>query len=279
MSGRLTEEGLTKSFKRAVLGAGSATWRFNGRPISYLLTEFSARDGSADIVLVPSRMSNSQLDWADMIGKGVRTPAAASVLAHFPRAASVNEDTLVQRTGLSGSTVHRIVRRLECSGLVRKVSPARYQLEPLRGEGGVEFWAYEMKLSDWAQALYQASQYRVFAHNVSVVLAEEYGHRVRPNLGQFRRFNVGVLTINPRSGNFRVLVKTRRSNPQSRSHYLYAVSELARRIQRARQRRSKVQFKGGAVKRPPAETIPNPKAILVHRGARSSAVAARRHSS
>lgn len=271
MKGDLTEAELTDSFKRAMLLPNRLAWRrLNGHTVSYILTEFSARDGRADIVVIPRRISQAAQDWTVRIGKGVSTPGEASVLAALPKASTLSEDEVTHRAGLSRSGVHRILRQLEEVGLAHRTRGGRYRLETLGGENQVELWAYELKLSDWGHALYQASQYRTFAHTVAIVLAEEYAHRVKPQLEIFRRFNVGVVTLNSGSNRIRVLVRPRRASPRSRSHYLYAISVLARRLLEMQNGVSHRRVTGGLVPSPPTETLHNRDGLRKQSVARSS---------
>ncbi len=58
--------------------------------------------------------------------------------------------------------------------------------------------AFEMKLSDWRQALFQACGYKTFAHKSYVLM--DHVHVAPPankdNLVRFKRTNVGLLSIN-----------------------------------------------------------------------------------
>lgn len=259
MSKRLTEEALTESFKKIVASPITGAWKFNGRPISYLLTEFDAKEGLADVVLIPSNPSKAHLEWMARVGRGVATPGAALVLASLPKGKGIAHSEISRMTGLSRKSVHSMLTRLEAAGLARRLGQSdRYSLNRLAGDGGVEIWAYELKLSDWSKALYQASQYRVFAHSVAVVLAKEYAHRVKPRLDHFRRFNIGVVVLDSGTGRTKSLLRSRPANPQSRSHYLYAVSELARRVLESPDKSARRRVTGGVVKRLPAETLHNP---------------------
>jgi DNA-binding transcriptional ArsR family regulator len=227
MMGELTEAALAESFRQTV---SDEAFRFHDRRISHVLSEFSARDGRADFVLTPSRMNHAQLDWMSRIGRGVPTPGAASVMAALPRRSTVSEAELAIRVGLAKSSVHRILRRLVDEGLASRSRSGRFRLERWDGEDQVELWAYELKLSNWSHGFYQALQYRVFAHSVAIVLAEEFAHRIVPRLDRFRRFNVGVLALDAGTNRMRVLVRPRRASPGSQAHYLYAVSVFARRL-------------------------------------------------
>jgi hypothetical protein len=227
MMGELTEAALAESFRQAV---SDEAFRLHDRRISHVLSEFSARDGRADFVLTPSRLKPAQLDWIARVGRGVATPGAASVLAALPRGSTVREAEIGSRVGLAGSGVHRILKRLEAEGLASRSCSGRFRSERWDAEDQVELWAYELKLSNWSHGFYQALQYRVFAHSVAIVLAEEYAHRIVPRLDRFRRFNVGVLALDAGTNRMRVLVRPRRATPGSRAHYLYAVSVLARRL-------------------------------------------------
>lgn len=60
----------------------------------------------------------------------------------------------------------------------------------------VNIIAIELKLKNWRQALKQAFKYRTFSNLSFVVLDEGYLDRALNHLDEFKKFNVGLVSIN-----------------------------------------------------------------------------------
>jgi hypothetical protein len=204
--------------------------RPHDRSVSNWVTELVAENGIADFVLTPSTLSGSRLEFAQRLAKCVTTPAAASVVACLNASRSTSVTDIMNRSALSRGVVASIIRRLAASGLAWGNSQTGVRLLRPVKESDIELWAYELKLSDWRHGLYQALQYKAFAHSVSIVLPETAARAVTSNLPRFRAFNVGVLIFNTTTGKLRVLVKPKRSRPGSRGHYLFALAGFVRAI-------------------------------------------------
>lgn len=58
-------------------------------------------------------------------------------------------------------------------------------------------FAIEAKLKDWKRAIKQAYRYRWFAEYSYVVLDSHYSKAALNNLDEFKKYNVGLATINP----------------------------------------------------------------------------------
>ncbi len=225
MSASLSEATMSRLFDKAL---DSGKLRIHSRTISNWVTELTAKDGIADFVLTPTSLSGPRLDWAIRLASSITTPAAASVVAALdPRRLTSVED-IARKSDLAPRTVRGILARLASCGVTwGNPSGGVRLLRPIR-ESDIELWAYELKLKDWRHGMYQALQYRAFAHSVAIVLPKEASRLIMRRLGQFRAYNVGVLIFDPQAGSLRVLVRPKRSAPGSLSHYLFALSRFVR---------------------------------------------------
>lgn len=60
----------------------------------------------------------------------------------------------------------------------------------------IENFAIEAKLKDWKRALKQAYRYRWFAEYSFVVLDDHYASPAIKNIDQFKKYNIGLATLN-----------------------------------------------------------------------------------
>lgn len=67
----------------------------------------------------------------------------------------------------------------------------------------LESFAFEMKLTKWKRALIQAFRYKAFANYSYVVVDMAHVAPVLINIEQFRKSNIGLISINER-GDFKV---------------------------------------------------------------------------
>jgi hypothetical protein len=204
--------------------------RIHAREIWDWVPELTAKEGVADLVVTPSPLRGEQLAWLTRLSESVHTPGEASVLAALELLEPLQLGELARRTDLSEGTVGSIARRMASKGVLWGTPKFGFRLlRPVR-ESDVELWAYELKLRDWRHGLYQAVQYRAFAHRVSVVVPNDATRLVVARLAQFRSLNVGVLTFDAHSGQIRSLVRPRRAAPGSLSHYIFALAAFIRAI-------------------------------------------------
>lgn len=207
--------------------------RLSQRTITNWVTELEAREGIADFVLTPTIISGSKLEWARRLASAISSPSVASVLATLNHRELTTREEICSRTSLASGTVGKAVLRLVEAGVVAgTVKEGVRLLRPIR-ESDIELWAYELKLRDWKHGMYQALQYRRFAHSVAIILPSHAASAVRRRLGQFRDYNVGVLIFDPERSTLRVLVRPRRIAPGSQAHYLFALATFMRRIRPA----------------------------------------------
>jgi hypothetical protein len=227
LSTAFTEAEMSRLLDQAL---DSGKLRIHERTISNWVTELTARNGVADFVLTPTSLSGPKLEWARKLAAGISSPAAAGVVAALNSTYPTSVDVIAKRADLSRSTVSRVIRQLTAGGVAWGDSANGIRLlHPVR-ESDVELWAYELKLRDWRHGMYQALQYRAFAHSVAIVLPQQAAKIVISHLGRFRAYNVGVMIFDPKTGHLRVLVRPKRSKPGSMAHYLFALAGFIRSV-------------------------------------------------
>ena len=228
MTTKATEKSMSRSFSLA-LRKGKVQIR-NKNVVNWV-SELVAHNGVADFVLTPTALSGERLKWAMQIASCISTPAAAKIVASLKVSEYTGVEEIVESTGLSRRTVDTTFRRLVMDGGIAKGSSHKgFKLQKAIRVSDIELWAYELKLRDWKHGMYQALQYKAFAHSVAIVLPKEAISNVMRRLDSFKLYNVGVLIFDAKTGKLNVLVPPRKSNPSSLAHYLFALSVFVRRV-------------------------------------------------
>jgi len=122
---------------------------------------------------------------------------------------SLNE--IADKSGISQSYVRSsILRELIHGGFVKAVD---------NGYVKVNGWvpiaksvtAIEAKLTDWKSGLWQASRYKNVADKVYLAMPAEFIHRV--DLNECHRKGVGLISFDPETNKYKIIVKSAVQNP------------------------------------------------------------------
>lgn len=216
-----TEVELTRAFLHAMAEP------VKGMPsFETVVTELKCAQGRPDIVAVRARSGRTS-DDRFLNSPTPLTFGKATVLTLLkPRA--LRTETYLQRiTRLDSQALRRILRELEEAGLARRAGEQRWVAA--KAVPKPELWAFELKVSDWRRALFQAQQYAAFADSVSVVMAADRVHRAKVAQGWFEKLGIGLLALDSATGKLQILTRARRRPPSSVVHRLVALSELHRR--------------------------------------------------
>ncbi|HBJ35658.1 MAG TPA: hypothetical protein DDZ51_13120 [Planctomycetaceae bacterium] len=185
--------------------------------------ESTCSDGRADWVWASSDSCWEALairDAADLL----QNPTCSRILTNLKRIESTCETTLLDRTGVSRSTLRRFISQLSDFGLIAIKKDGKYVLDSRWHIPKVEIVAFEFKLNDWRRAFYQATRYRTFAHRVFVVMPSYVVQRIGPAHDSFRTQNIGLISYDE-SGAKRLLPSLKRK-PKSPSSFLQAIGML-----------------------------------------------------
>ena len=77
----------------------------------------------------------------------------------------------------------------------------------------IEIIAFELKLTDWQQAINQCFRYKSFADLTYVVLPEDVALRVAVHLDDFKQYGIGLVAFC--KDTFNILYKPMQNNPYS----------------------------------------------------------------
>ncbi|USG65132.1 hypothetical protein NDK47_23910 [Brevibacillus ruminantium] len=130
---------------------------------------------------------------------------------------------IVSLSGLSESTVRRVLKELLEIGLIQKYESESYTLHPSVVLPNVTFHAYEGKLHNWKRALYQAINYLGFAQYSSIVMPERYVKAALDNIEHFKINGIGIISVTNQK--YKVYLKPRKNRPRKRAFHLVGIGK------------------------------------------------------
>ncbi|MCH7726890.1 MAG: HTH domain-containing protein [Planctomycetes bacterium] len=217
-----TEEQLVESF---ITQTAPCVWtRREYAPNVRTTFEATCSEGRADWVWATSAQSwNPKMK--ESVAELMQNPTSSLLLSLLKTEAVRTEQYLLDRTGVSRTTIRRTITDLIEWGLVEAPSDGRFVLGKSFEIPDLEICTFEFKLDDWRRAFYQATRYRSFSHRVYVVMPSLTVHRAFEYLSSFRQQNIGLLSHSPDKGSTRILA-SRKRRPRSRSGFIKAVGML-----------------------------------------------------
>lgn len=136
-------------------------------------------------------------------------------------------EKIAHTTGLSVSTIRKELTLLQKLGIIRPGRGSRVSIVHTIWQPFKEIVAFEVKVKDWKSGIYQARNYKSFAHKVSVALPLKRANLLKKRLPEFRRMRVGLLGIGP-TGDVKWLLRPRRQKPISGPQNFLAALNLLR---------------------------------------------------
>ncbi len=188
--------------------------------------EVTCRQGIADFVAAEGSSSVEVSVEEPLNSYWVSDTACIHVLSALRFGAPRRRHYIAEATGFSHTTTRRILSRLVTDRLVVQRDTGAYVLSEMWRDAQLNMWAFELKLHDWRRALYQATQYRAFATRVMTVFPKERERILRKNLRAFKTMKVGIMLFDANTQFCEVLLKSRKTRPFSRTHYLFALRQM-----------------------------------------------------
>lgn len=188
--------------------------------------EIACQQGRADIVATIGGSDQAVSKHLERVGRALSTPSRSKVLSLLKERAGRTESYLLARSGLSRRTLTCALAELSDLDLIRKCSPTCFVRTNELTAATRELWAFEVKISNWQRAVYQALQYRAFSHYSIVVMDKQWVHRAEKNLKLFRTLNIGLVSFDMIDQQMRVVHFPVRSKPASDFHYYFALGRV-----------------------------------------------------
>lgn len=193
--------------------------------------EVTCRQGIADFITITDNGTDILYNSCFESGS-ISLDAGTLIISLLKFNSPRTEDYIINASGLSKKTVGKVLRMLEINKIVKKSNTGSYILSSNWSVPSVELWAFELKISNWKRAIYQALQYKAFANRVVVVLPSEKEAIIYKNIKLFKELRVGVMTFDILSKSYKIFVKPQKGNPSSKRHNLYALGTIFSKLKK-----------------------------------------------
>lgn len=223
MSNKLSEGKLSEAFQELI---SDVKWPVTVPQQLQVSREFASQQGRPDFVAFKTSRSFISKATKERVGSVLATRSCALMMALLKPSAPRTTTYLRKMSGMSGVRLRWSISCLEKQGLIERTKNGSFVASATWIDPSWEFWAFEVKVDDWKRALYQALQYRAFAHRSIVVIAEQWAHRIERNLDRFKSFGIGVIAVDADKKAIRVIRHPTRAKPYSRAHYYYAIGKF-----------------------------------------------------
>lgn len=188
--------------------------------------ESSCSEGRADIVwgyFAPGHCPSQYSKHAILL----QNPTASRILAFTLRHRAARFESDLQRcVGVTAPVFRKWLRELLASGLIVKTKKDTIKAGLIRSIPNVEICSFELKLTNWQRALYQAIRYRTFSHRVFVVMPYDAIRMATANKQAFEKANVGLIAHDKHCGS-EVLIRPQKRSPQSAQRAIMALGMLS----------------------------------------------------
>lgn len=216
---QLTERDFSASFENCLFhGPLRDVFQF-----SHVFQEVCCQQGRVDLVATVGHIGTVSPLTAVSCG------SSATVLSLLKPRAPRTQRYLIERTGLTATTVKKALVRLENADLVIRTKSDLYLLADCDAFLE-EIWAFEVKINNWKRALFQAMQSRAFANYAIAVFPRNKTSVLLEHAPRFRSLRIGLMVYDASSDEYEFLVKPCKTKPFSKRHRLYAQGQLANRI-------------------------------------------------
>ncbi len=199
------------------------SWGINHGSHNVTVTELDAGQGCPDVLHAGYTLRSRRSVRA--AAHVLRLPSASQLLSKLRVRRSDDVSGLKKTTGLSEKVIRVQLASLSKLGIAQKTRTGRYRLSPDYRVPRVEIWAFEAKTHDWRRALYQALQYRGFAHRIYVLMPVDRARLLRRQAKVFRQFGIGVLLVTSQEL-LRCVVAAKPQTPRSRAMHLQLASTI-----------------------------------------------------
>ena len=137
-------------------------------------------------------------------------------------------DYLIAHSEFTGSSIRKSLLQLIDSRHVEQTESGAYRLGKASKGQKPEMWSFELKLNNPRKAVFQAQQSRAFAERAIIVVPPGQEGNYERFRESMQRWYIGLATFEPVTSHFRFVRKGRKAKALSRTHQIYALSQIER---------------------------------------------------
>lgn len=183
--------------------------------------EISCRQGRPDFIALRNLSDQETLSFP-----GVTGFVGPSILSILKPIAPRTLDFIVSHSEFSRDAIRKSLRRLLETKHVEQTESGAYRLGKASMGIHIEIWSFELKLHNAKRAVFQAQQSRTFAERAIIVIPPGQEKNYKKYHETMKRWGIGLATFDPMTKAFCLMIKGRKSKAFSRTHQIYALSQI-----------------------------------------------------
>lgn len=188
-----------------------------------IFKEVPCKQGIPDFVCLSSARFIQTHDFSNLSS----TESSSIILSLLKHNAGRRKSYIKKKTNISDATLNRVLRELQSNDFIIERDNL-YYLSTEDVPTNDTIWAFELKLSNWKRALFQALQYKAFANYSVVVFPYEKEKVLRQNLRIFLEFNVGILLFDSKSQKAKWLRRPQKEKSISKWQTLFLLGTISK---------------------------------------------------
>lgn len=214
----LTELMMSNSFNFAIKDS-----KVKGIPTFDLVyKEVVCQQGIADFIGVTSSAFLKNNNFGELSS----IESDSKVLSLLKPKAGRSKKYILKQTGLAEATLNRVLKELVLKNYAVQNNNLYYLSNPSAFEK-MTIWAFELKLSNWKRAIFQALQYKAFANYSIVVFPFEKEKVLMEHIDSFTELNIGLLLFDTETCKTKWLTRPKKERPVSKWHTLFMLEKIA----------------------------------------------------
>lgn len=200
------------------------TTSIHGLPsFALIMREVPCQQGIPDFVALTSATFVSEYDFSNLSS----TECSSIVLSLLKHKAGRKRQYIKEKSNISDATLNRVLKELQNNGLICE-RDGLYYLFMNSAATNDNVWAFELKLSNWKRAMFQALQNKAFANYSVVVFPFEREKVLQQNISLFDSLNVGVLLFDSKTKKSKWLKRPRKEKSISKWQTLFLLGKVAK---------------------------------------------------
>jgi hypothetical protein len=210
---------------------------------SYLLKETQAAVGIADIVTIKAaKLKKTEVRFLEALE---RLPILGSsfVLAELENHKRISKKTILARSPFSKRFTQSVLLEMARIGMIDEDKRGYVHLHQRFKLPMTEITFFELKITDWRRAYFQAAQAQSYADRTYCVFPINKRRLLLENKNTFLRAGVGVIVFDVEASSAEEIIRAKVASPKRLSNKIYMIFQLSKFVSGRPQRKSMTQTK------------------------------------